>query len=143
MVLHLVRMGAITALISACTFLPFLPGPYDGLAVTLSGMAQLLGVVGLIFVPIGALWLIYEYRKRKDKGYYFAIASIIASSFVAAIVSIVAFANIGFSLGIIVLAFWAYGVSRIVPKLKLLKNAERYRQLLWMKNFVRRRLLGI
>lgn len=111
-------------LILVCTFQPFLPGPYDGLAVTLSGMAQLLGVAGLILFPIGALWLVYEYRKRKDKGYYFAIASTIALSIIVVVVSMGTFANIGFSLGIIVLAFWAYGVSRIVPKLKLLKNAE-------------------
>ncbi|MGI0016267.1 MAG: hypothetical protein ACREBU_22835, partial [Nitrososphaera sp.] len=133
MVIHLVRMSAATILIIACMFLPFLPGGYDGLAVTLSGMAQLFGVVGLLLVPIGALWLIYESRKRapknrqrsnKDKGYYFAIASVGAASFVAAIVSIGAFVSIGLSFGFGALALWAYSVSRMMPSLKLLKNAE-------------------
>jgi hypothetical protein len=37
MAVHLVRMGAMTTLIITCMFLPFLPGGYDGLAVTLFG----------------------------------------------------------------------------------------------------------
>jgi len=133
MVVHLVRMGAMTILIIACMFLPFLPGGYDGLAVTLSGMSQLFGVAGLLLVPIGTLWLIYESRKRapknrersnKDKGYYFAIASVVASSILAAIVSLGAFVNLGLSLGLGVLALWTYCVSRMAPRLELLKNAE-------------------
>lgn len=46
MVVHLVRIGAMTILIIAFVFLPFLPGGYDGLAVTLSGVSQLFGVAG-------------------------------------------------------------------------------------------------
>ena len=132
MVVHLVRIAAITISIIVCTFLPFLPGRYDGFAVTLSAIAQLFGIAGLLLVPIGVLWLIYELRKRalihgtlsrKDKGYYFAIASVGALSILASVVSIFAFAS-SFSLGFITLALWIYGVSRIVPRLKLLKNAE-------------------
>jgi hypothetical protein len=133
MVVHLVRMGAMTVLIIACMFLPYFPGGYDGLAVTLSGMSQLFGVAGLLLVPIGALWLIYELRKRapknrersnKDKGYYFAIASLVASSMLAAIVSLVSFINLGLSLWLGVLALWAYCVSRMARRVKRLKNAE-------------------
>jgi ABC-type xylose transport system permease subunit len=89
-------MGAMTILIIACMFLPFLPGGYDGFTVTLSGMSQLFGVAGLLLVPIGTLWLIYESRKRapknrersnKDKGYYFAMASVVASSILAIMAS--------------------------------------------------------
>ena len=124
MIVHVVRMGVTTILIIACMFFPFLPGGYDGLAVTLSGMSQLIGVAGLLLVPIGALWLIYESRKRapknrersnKDKGYYFAIGSVVASSIVAAIVSLGAFVNLGLSLGLGVLALWTYCVSRMAP----------------------------
>ena len=117
-------MLAITLLILACIFLPFLPGSYDGLAVTLSGMAQLFGMGGLILVPIGLAWLICEHRKQKGKGYYFAAASVVALSIIAVIACVGVIDNIGFSLVIIVLALWAYCVSRIVPKLKLLKYAE-------------------
>jgi len=133
MAVHLVRMGAITMLIIACMFLPFLPGEYDGLAVTLSAMSQLLGMAGLMLVPLGLIWLIYELRKRasrnwkrsaKHRGYHFAIASVAASSIVAMVVSLGAFVNIGLSLGIGTLALWTYIVLRLVPRLKLLKNAE-------------------
>ena len=41
----------------AATFLPFVAGGYDPLAVPLSGMAWVLGRVGLLLVPIGGLWL--------------------------------------------------------------------------------------
>jgi len=120
MVAHLVRMGAMTLLILACMFFPFLPGGYDPLAVTLSGMAQLFGVAGgLLLIPVGALWLIF-----RDKGYYFAIAAVIASSMVAAIATLGAFFNVGLSLGLVALALWTYCLTRIAPKLKLLKNAE-------------------
>ncbi len=118
------KMAATATLIIVATFLPFLPGPYDGLAVTLSGMAQSFGIAGLILVPIGALWLIYEYRKQKNKEYYFAIASVVALSIIAVVASIGAVASIGFSFAIIALALWAYGVLRTMPRLKLLKNAE-------------------
>jgi len=133
MAAHLARMGAITMLIIACMFLPFLPGQYDGLAVTLSAMSQLFGVAGLLLVPIGVLWLAYELTKRArrkrnlphiERAYYFARASIIASSIVAVAISLGAFASIGLTFGFGTLALLAYIVSRLIPKLKLLKNAE-------------------
>ena len=45
---HLVRRGAAIALLAVCVSLPFLPGEYDGLAVTLSAMSQLFGMAGLV-----------------------------------------------------------------------------------------------
>ncbi len=133
MILHLVRIGGITMLIVSCTFYPFLPGEYDGLAVALSAMAQTFGIVGLLFVPIGVLWLVYELRKRvrrkrnlpaKARGYYFALASVIISSVVAVAVSLGAFTSISLALGFGTLALWAYIVWKLIPKLKLLKNAN-------------------
>jgi len=44
--------------------LPFLPGQYDSLAVPLSMMAQLFGIVGLLLVPLGVVWIAYEYRSE-------------------------------------------------------------------------------
>jgi len=133
MVAHLIRIGALAALIIACTFLPFLPGPYDGMAVTLSGMALMGGTAGLLLVPVGALWLIYESSKRtlkrkrpsyQDKGYAFAIASVVVSSIIATLVALSAFITIGPTLGVGTLALWAYALSRIVPRLKRLKDAD-------------------
>jgi hypothetical protein len=132
MVVHFVRIGALAVLTLACTFLPYLPGRYDGLAAPLSVMAQSFGVVGLLLVPVGALWLIYELRKRAsknverrsaDKGYYFAIVSLVASSVVMATVTLAAIATMGFSLGLGVLALWAYCVRRLAHGVKGLKGA--------------------
>ena len=53
MVKHFVWMAGIITLVALCIFYPFFPGEYDGLAVTLSAMSQLLGIVGLLLVPIG------------------------------------------------------------------------------------------
>jgi len=133
MTLHLVRMGGLIILIVLCTFYPFLPGEYDGLAVPLSGMAQAFGMVGLLLVPVGVLWLAYEVRKRargkrnlptKARGYYFALASMVASSIVALAVSLGALISIGLSFCFLTLALWFYIVLRLIPRLKLLKKAE-------------------
>ena len=122
----------ICLLIMACTFLPFLPGRYDALAVTLSTMSQVFGMVGLLFTPIGVLWLVYELRKRKpedqalrkkDKGYRYAITSVVILSLSALIVSLAAFVN-GFSIGFITLALWTFIASRVMAGLKRMKNAE-------------------
>lgn len=128
MALHLVSIAAIILVILAGSFLPFLPGGYDGLAVTLSAMAQIFGVVSLLLVPIGALWLIYEVRQRGAKpvgAYYFAFAVLVAASLVAMIVALGAFIHLGLSLGFLTLALSSYVVTRLVPGLKRLKTAAR------------------
>jgi hypothetical protein len=130
---HLALIGGITTLIVLSIFYPFLPGRYDELAVALSTMAQVCTVAGLLLVPIGALWLFYELRKRapgkrnlphKKRGYYFALASVITGSIVAVAVSLSAFASIGLSFGFLTLALWFGIFSRLTSKLKVLKDAE-------------------
>jgi hypothetical protein len=124
MVVHVVFIGVLTLLILTCTFLPFLPGGHDRLAVTLSAGSQILGVTGLVLVPIGALWLMVESTKRTHQAYSFAIAAVVAASLIAAFLALAAAMSVGFSLGIVVLASWVYGVSRLWPALKRLKRAE-------------------
>lgn len=133
MTLHLVRIAGVVMLVVLCTFYPFLPGKYDGFAVPLSAMAQMFGIVGLLLVPVGAIWLAYELRKQartkqnlqtKERRYYFVTASIIASSIVALAVSFGAFMALSFSLGLVSLALWLYILSRIIPTLKLLEKGE-------------------
>lgn len=134
MLAHLARLIALTLLIVAGMFLPFLPGSYDRLAVTLSFMAQLLGFVGLaLLAPLGLLWLLAELRRRAaqaqqkpttGKGYYFALASLVAATLVAVAMSLPAFANIGPVFGWGVLALWASVVWRLRPSLKFLRQAE-------------------
>jgi hypothetical protein len=126
---HLARIAALTLVITACMFLPYLPGRYDGLAVTLSVMAQAAGVVGLLLVPLAAAWLIYEVRASKrhtpprlDRGYYFAIASLTASAIVALAVAGAAATTLGISLGVGVLAAWIFGAWRLARRLAALKH---------------------
>ena len=69
MLKHVVGMIAAIMLIVGCMVYPFLPGDYDGLAVTLSVMAQFFAMAGLVLVPIGLAWLAYELRARTLKRY--------------------------------------------------------------------------
>lgn len=133
MTLHVVRIGALVMLPVFVTFYPFLPGVYDAVAVPLSAMAQAFGAVGLLFVPVGLAWLIYELRKRrrrngnlpaKPRGFYFALASVVVSLIVAIAISLGAFVSGSFSLVFLTLALWVYVAWRLRPGLQFLKKAE-------------------
>jgi hypothetical protein len=133
MLRHLARLSAATSIIVACMFLPFLPGGYDALAVTLSIMSQLFGIAGLLLVPLGAIWLTYELAVRapnartwrgKDLGFWFALASIGAATLVALIVSLGAVIGAGPSLALGTIALWAYCAARFAGKLKAMATAE-------------------
>jgi hypothetical protein len=93
-------------------------------------MAQTFGLTGLLFVPIGAIWLIYEIMKRcrkqesgfrADVEYNFALVALVVSFVVTAGVAFSA-TQTGLSLGLIVLVSWGYLVWRSVPVLKRLKH---------------------
>jgi hypothetical protein len=129
--LHITLMGGITALVVLCILYPFLPGEYDSLAAGLSTMAQVFGVLGLLLLPIGTLWLVHELKLRarrirnlpaKARRYSFALVSIVASSLVAVAVSLVAFATTGLSVSVLALSLWAFIVSRFISSLKGLKK---------------------
>ena len=124
MLTNFLRIIAATAVIVLCTLLPFLPGRFDSLAAPLSGMSRIFGVVGLLLVPVGALWAASGYWNRlAAKQYPIAIAALIASSVVWILISLGALVSSGFLLGLGSLALWAYGVSRVLPRLRLLKSA--------------------
>jgi hypothetical protein len=100
---------------------------------TLSAMAQIFGIVGLLLVPVGILWLANELRKRgrrkenlptESRGYYFALVALVATSIVAIAVSWAAFMSGSLSLCFLTLALWIYVVVRLLPRLKLLKTSE-------------------
>jgi hypothetical protein len=91
---HLALMAAVVAVALAATALPFLPGRYDGLAVPLSGIARGLGIASLLLMPIGAMWLLYEWW-RKDDGRHrgraaFVIATLVAGSIAVFVATAVA-----------------------------------------------------
>jgi len=130
MLVHFIRIIIITVLILTLIFLPYMPGEYDASAITLSTMAQLLGFSSLLFVPIGIAWLIYEIvkqRKKKDgasnKTYHFAIAALIVSALVVLIPALGAFINHNPGLVIIILLIYILIISKILLKLKQIKNA--------------------
>lgn len=127
MALHFLRLAGIILVCVFGMYLPFLPGNFDGLAVTLSFMAHLLSIVGLLFVPVGLLWLLQEARQKpspKFNGYTYAVISLVMSAMLMIIVVLPAFFNTGFSFGILMLAIGIYGVVKITPRLKLLKQVE-------------------
>ncbi|HEX7084914.1 MAG TPA: hypothetical protein VF198_01015 [Vicinamibacterales bacterium] len=64
MLIHIVRSIAVAAALVAATFYPFLPGPYDRAAHTISITAQVLTIGSLLLVPVGLLWLVRAWRSR-------------------------------------------------------------------------------
>jgi hypothetical protein len=132
-IFHIAILGGITAALVICIVYPFLFGEYDGLAMALSTMAQVFGVLGLLLVPIGCAWFAYELWKQarhkrnipvRTWGFIFALVSVIAGSLIALAISFAATASIGLSLGVISFALWLYIIARLVPGLRLLKHSE-------------------
>jgi hypothetical protein len=125
---------AVAATVILCTMLPFLPGPYDPVAVAASAMAQVFGIMGLFVAPVGALWVAYEWTRRVapvaasaagDKWYRFAAAALIALLAVCAGVSLAAFAFSGLCLGSATLAGSIYLLRRCALHRKHLQAAGR------------------
>jgi hypothetical protein len=129
---HLSIIVATTLLIAGCMFYPYLPGDYDGLAVTLSVMAQLFAMAGLLLVPLGVIWLLYELAslaakgegpRRKKLAYWFGMASLCIATLVAIVVAMGATVDHHLSLALVVLALWAFCACRLAARLKVLRNA--------------------
>ena len=121
---HFLGIATAPAGVILCTLLPFLPGPYDPLALPFSMMARVAGFVGLLFAPIGALWMASRYsRPLAGKQHACAVAALIVSSLVWAAVSLAAFALGSLSLALICLALGVYVVFRVTPRLRGLKTA--------------------
>jgi hypothetical protein len=110
MLKHIIAILAVALLIVVCMFYPFLPGNYDGLAITLSVMSQLFGMIGLLLVLLGLIWLSGGWRQdstltssRKRFVYWCGIASTIDAHL---------------SFGVCVLLLWAYIAFRLVVWLR-------------------------
>ena len=121
---HFLGMTTAPAGVILCTLLPFLPGTYDPLALPLSMMARVAGLVGLLFAPIGALWMASRYsRPLAGTQHACAVAALIVSSLVWAGVSLAAFALGSLSLALICLTLGVHVVFRITPRLGGWKTA--------------------
>jgi hypothetical protein len=107
MIKHLLGIVLTIAVILLFTFLPFLPGSYDNLAVALSEMAHLFGIVGLVLAPIGLLWLATDRSSRlAHRRHVFPLLALLASNPVWLSLYLAAIMHSGLVLGCTVLLFW-------------------------------------
>ena len=99
-------------------------GAYIPLALPLSMMARVVGVLGLLFAPVGAFWIASRYsRPLAGKHYACAVTALIVWSLVWAVVSLAAFALGSLSLAFIFLALGIDVVVRAIPRLGAFKMA--------------------
>lgn len=130
MTIHFIRITIASLLLVALMFAPYIPGDYDSFSITLSAMAQLSSFAGLLLVPIGILWIIYETVKRKKKissnknTYRFALTSFVVSCIVGLAIAMAAFAGGSLSLAIITLAVYIYIAMKVMVRMRRLKVQE-------------------
>lgn len=117
--IHLALIVGIATLLVLCVAYPFLPGGYDRLAVPLSTMAQVFGVVGLALVPGGLLWL-----TMPRLGFAISVLSTAVGTCVALILALFATLSVGNAFGVLTLAAWVYVLVQLMPRLKRLRRAE-------------------
>lgn len=123
MISHLLRITAVTACVVLATLLPFLPGRYDSATISLSMMAQLMGILGLGLVPVGALWMAFAYLNPPGlKRYGFAVTALIASSVVWALVSVLGMTE-SLTIGLCALVLGSYVVMRLSRHVRQLRSA--------------------
>lgn len=109
MIRRLLGVVVATALILLCTLLPFLPGGYDNLAVALSEMAHMFGIVGLLLVPIGLLWLAANRSSRfTQRRHVLPLLALIASTLVWLSLWLAAIVQSGYSLSVAVVLVWIW-----------------------------------
>ena len=113
---HTVLLIVLTALITLGIIYPFLSGDFDHLAIPISTMLQVFGLVGLTLVPVGVLWLAMP-RHR----FGFAITTLIVGTFVILFITLFATFSVGKSLGVITLLLWTTVVIFLIPKVKSLR----------------------
>lgn len=101
-----------------CIALPYIPGPYDPFAAALSFTAQVSGFAALLFVPIGVLWLISEYRRKKNrlvsnqKHLAYKIATLVLVVILTLLVAVGAFASHNYTLGLLFAVICAFMAIR-------------------------------
>lgn len=117
LVRHITFIIFLTALLTLGIAYPFLKGDYDHLAIPISTMIQVFGLVGLALVPVGILWVIIpKYR------FGFAITAIIFSTVVVLILALFATLSVGKSFGLLTLLLWIIVATLLIPQIKKLKG---------------------
>lgn len=117
LLIHIILFPALTALLILGIAYPFLAGDYDQLAIPISTMIQVFGLVGLALLPVGVLWL-----AAPKYTFGFAITAMIVCTFIILILSLFAALSVGKSFGVLTLLLWTFMVILLIPKIKSLKN---------------------
>ena len=78
----MIRAAGVTVALLGLAFLPFLPGTYDPLAVTVSAAATATAFGGLILLPLGAVWVLAS----RSRQYALARLAIVVGTLVGAAV---------------------------------------------------------
>ena len=113
MIKHVFGIVLTIAFVLLCTFLPFLPGSYDNLAVALSEMAHLFGILGLLLAPIGLLWLAADRSSRLvQRRHVFPLLALGASTLVWLGLYLAAVVHSGFVLACAVILLWLFLLRR-------------------------------
>ena len=117
----LALMVTVVVVALGATALPFLPGRYDALSVPLSGFARGVGIASLLTVPVGLVWLLYEWRRRNEGKYGgrvgFVVASLAAGSLTVLVGALVAHSLSAGALSVSVLIAWVIALWRGGPRL--------------------------
>ena len=118
MVKHLLGIVAAIALLLLCTFLPFLPGHHDPVAVPVSAMALVAGVLGLVLIPSGLLLIAANYSPALgQRRYALSLLALVASSLVWGGVFLAAFVQ-SFVLAFAVLILWIFTTFKAWTRLR-------------------------
>jgi hypothetical protein len=121
-IVHILQIGAAIAFIMMCTLLPFLPGRYDAVAMTVSLMAQVFGRIGLLLVPVGLFWLAFERPSRHPRTRFVAATvALVMTTLVWSLVSLVAMISSPL-FGLLCLGIGAYAVRSVLPSLRALDS---------------------
>jgi len=119
MIKHLLGIVAAIAFVVLCTLYPFLPGSYDGLAVAVSEMAHMFGILGLLLVPIGLLWIAADRSERLvQKRHLFPLLALIASTLVWAGLCLAAVMQSGLVSGFAIVALWVWMLHKAWTNLR-------------------------
>jgi hypothetical protein len=108
MVKHLLGILATIALLVFCTLLPFLPGGYDPLAIPISAMALVAGVLGWVLVPSGLLLIAANHSPAlAQRRYALSLLALAASSLVWGGIFLAGFAQ-SYVLALAILSLWIF-----------------------------------
>lgn len=124
-------MGGVIGVLILAMVYPFLPGGYDRLAIPVSTLVQLFGVLGMALVPVGGLWLTFELwqhncvkhnRPAKQWRFYLAVAAMGVAWLVAAAMVVLAIAVSGLVLAVLMLVLGLYASARLIPSLRAMRG---------------------